>query len=602
MATGSALLTNLWSIIRYHRRPLMGFHLYFSALVLFLFAPVVTGLLEIMVRFSGASLISNDELVRFLFTPLGNLWLVISGILLSLLLFLQVAGIVILTTRNTKGVYPSSANALWAVLIRLPRLLKLAGLQVLLHGLVLLPILFAVRASFVYFLGEYDIYFVINNRPPELIGFTVSLLIALSLIVLVNGQLYARYCLSLPLLIIEGRGPIDALKRSAVLVRQTRLKVVRLSLFVAGSVALPVLVFNLLMQGVGGLLFAILPNVVTLQIVLTLLLIISSAIMGVVLSFVAISSNSLVLLKLYRRAVGHEPICFNEEEPRSTVVFAWSFEILLVLFAIVQISDLAARVTPAEEALVIAHRGASWQAPENSLSAIELAIQQGADYIELDVQRTADGVLVLKHDRDLLRVAGDPRRIWDIDYADLQQLDAGTWFAPEFAGEVVPSLASAIELVDGRAGLYLEIKNASFMPGIVEQTVALVQQMGVVDSTVIAALSPSVLNQVQRLEPALRTSLLVHSSIGRLPYDRYDILALRGATITPQVRRLASQHNTELHAWTINNDYLVHRYLDVGVDGIITDVPDLVREVLVQRQDLNRAELFLLRLRDWIWH
>src|SRR4029077_5001105 len=95
--------------------------------------------------------------------------------------------------------------------------------------------------------------------------------------------------------------------------------------------------------------------------------------------------------------------------------------------------------------VVIAHRGYSRAAPENTLSAFRKAIEVGADVAELDVQETADGVVVVNHDRDLMRVAGDPRRIADITFAEARKLDLGSRIGPECAGERIPTLAEAIE-------------------------------------------------------------------------------------------------------------------------------------------------------------
>lgn len=344
-----------------------------------------------------------------------------------------------------------------------------------------------------------------------------------------------------------------------------------------------------------------LPGPALMQVTLMGVLIVSYVVLAVVVAFIAIGANSLLLLKLYLRCCGHTPTPLNELEPRATAPLAWAFELALVLLALGQLTYIAHSFDTREQIANIAHRGASWDAPENSIAAIEAAIEQGADYIELDVQQTADGTLVLIHDRDLLRVAGDRRAIWDIDYEELAQLDAGSWFSMSFAGEPVPTLEQAIEVIRGRAQLYLEIKTAPQMPNLVEDTIAELQRLEFVDDTIIAALSPRVLNQALALEPDLRSSLLVHTAIGTLASHPFNALGLRDGIVTPRQIRAARQGDYELHVWTVNNRRDMHRFIDMGVDGIITDVPALLNEVLAEREQLNRTELLLLRMRHWVW-
>src|SRR5262249_2835558 len=107
---------------------------------------------------------------------------------------------------------------------------------------------------------------------------------------------------------------------------------------------------------------------------------------------------------------------------------------------------------------VTAQRGHARAAPENTLSAVRAAIASGADYAEVDVQQTADGVVVLLHDRDLKRVAGVSRRLDELSYDEVRRLDVGSWFSPAFAGERVPTLVEVIDLCRGRIRLNIELK------------------------------------------------------------------------------------------------------------------------------------------------
>ena len=216
------------------------------------------------------------------------------------------------------------------------------------------------------------------------------------------------------------------------------------------------------------------------------------------------------------------------------------------------------------------------------------------------MRETADGVPVLMHDRDLRRVAGDDRRIWEIRSAELDEIDVGGWFGPGFAGEPVPTLVQAIEATRGRATLYIEIKPAPETPELVRRVVETLQAEEALDGTVIASLNRAILDEVHDLEPALRRAQLVHTSIGRLDRRSYDILAMRAAIVTPNDVVTARRLGYELHVWTVNDPALMSRFIDMGVDAIITDRPARLRLLLEERAELGHAERLVIKIRNWL--
>jgi glycerophosphoryl diester phosphodiesterase len=250
---------------------------------------------------------------------------------------------------------------------------------------------------------------------------------------------------------------------------------------------------------------------------------------------------------------------------------------------------------------VTAHRGSSLRAPENTLSAIEPAIADGADFIEIDVRQTADGALVLLHDRDLRRVAGDRRAIWDVTLDEARALDVGGWFGPEFVGERIPTLAEAVEAARGRAQLYLEIKPSPQTPDLARAVVELLEALEFLDDTIVASLDRNTIRDVAALAPDVRTSLLVHTVIGEI--DRTDLhaLGLRMALVTPAEVMAARRHGHELHVWTVNRPAQMSRFIDLGVDSIITDRPEVLAAILDERARVSQPQMLLNKIRNWLW-
>lgn len=595
------LAAQVWAAVRYHKRALVAYHLYFSLLALFALSPLAAWTLAGLVRISGSRMQGNEDLLYFLVTPTGAAWLIVASAIFAFFIFFQAAGMILIAARDQDDNFHSAINALWRVLKRFVRLFKLAAMQVVCHLLLAAPVMAMLVGLYQWLLSGYDIYYVLSVYPSEFYYFIALAGLLLCALALGSGLLYVSWSMALPAMLLDGLRPRAALTRSWQLIKGNRIRATRVILLVALVTLLLPVVFTLAFEALGAAVLAWLPGPATMQVVFMGLLIGLYVVLAVALSFLAISANSLLVLKLYLRLTGHQPDVFQELEPRAVGPLAWAFEGLLAVLALGQLTLVAQSFDTRQDVQVVAHRGASWDAPENTLAAIDIAIAQGADVIELDVQQTADGALVLLHDRDLLRVAGERRMLSDFSLAELTQLDVGSWFAADFADQRIPTLAQAVERLRGRAELYLEIKTSPAMPNVVEATVRELQRLNFVDQTTVIALSPATLNQVRALEPRFRTGLLVHTAIGTIERHPYDILALRDALISAEQIRAARNGNYQLHVWTVNSRRDIHRFMDMGVDGIITDVPGLARQVQQERQDLSRAEQLLLRMRHWVW-
>jgi glycerophosphoryl diester phosphodiesterase len=601
MPVASSMAREIAAAIRFHVRPLLAFHIYIALLLIFFFTPAVAWLLALLVRMSGQSMVGNEDLIRFVLTPTGLFWLLVSGTLLAVLAFVQHAGMMLIASRNDVARYRNAPAALWGVTWRLPRLLRLAAIQVIAHLLVVAPFLAILTALFVNLLGQYDIYYVLNERPLAYWQFLGLAALVLTAMLLANGSLYLRWILALPYLLMEECGAREALQRSAALSRGHRVSMAGRVLGLAAFVVLTPILITAGLDGLGGLLLAAMPERYGLLIPVMAALVLLHVLLGIVIAFVAISANSLLILKLYHRRIGRRLAVPAETEPRRTGLFAWSLEALVVLLALGQLSWVAQKLDIQDEVAITAHRGSSVTAPENTLAAIEQAISDGADYVELDVRLTADGVAVLLHDRDLRRVAGVPRNIWEVNYETVRTLDVGKWFDPAFAGESIPTLEQAIEALRGRARLYLEIKPSPHSPDLTRRVVATLQQTGFTGETLLAALDPRILHEARRFDADLRTSLLIHTAIGRPETQPFDALALRDGLVTASVLDRVRRHGREVHVWTVNEPREMARFMDMGVDHIITDRPDVLAELIRERSKLSELERLLLRMRNWVW-
>jgi glycerophosphoryl diester phosphodiesterase len=255
---------------------------------------------------------------------------------------------------------------------------------------------------------------------------------------------------------------------------------------------------------------------------------------------------------------------------------------------------------------IIAHRGSSEDAPENTLAAIELALEQEADAIEIDVRMTSDGTVILMHDSTLERTTNDTqnRRVRDVTYEEIKTLDAGSWFSSDFEDEPVPTLEEVLELVGRRADLFIEMKDKS--NAMNERVVALVEKYNVENTASILSDSESQLHAIKALNEDIETIMLISTFYGNITTlindESIDHFALGFAFYINNDEYVTRMHdsNRKVYAWTVNTEDTIASLSRREVDGLITDRPIYAREqaYLKNASDFTTTVLELLFQND----
>ncbi|MEU6086115.1 glycerophosphodiester phosphodiesterase family protein [Streptomyces sp. NPDC047085] len=261
-----------------------------------------------------------------------------------------------------------------------------------------------------------------------------------------------------------------------------------------------------------------------------------------------------------------------------------------------------ARAGESGRATVVAHRGASAYAPENTLASIDKAAKLGFTWVENDVQRTRDGRLVVIHDDSLARTTNveqvfpgrAPWKVKDFTAAEIARLDAGSWYSPAYAGARVPTLEQYMRRVEhNHEKLLLEIKNPELYPGIEQETVKLLANEGWLDRQhlgrlIVQSFSADSVRTVHALKPALTTAFL-----GKPPVTRLNEYARFTDLINPSYGSISADYVSAVHthtgphggrlgvfAWTVDDAVTAWKVAGYRVDGIITNKPDVVRAAL----------------------
>ena len=246
---------------------------------------------------------------------------------------------------------------------------------------------------------------------------------------------------------------------------------------------------------------------------------------------------------------------------------------------------------PGDHFTVIAHRGASAYFPENTLAAFQGAIDLKADMVEMDIQLTADGEVVVFHDEIITRCTGGGGRIADHTLVQLKKLDAGSWFSEEFRGEKIPTLTEALNLCRDKIAVNIEIKTEAVTDvvsgGIEEKCLAKVHSAGLQEHVVFSSFDPRALLHLKQIEDSAPTAVLYERKYygSKLPSQ---ILAMFGAAaFNCSLKELGGKWLADLqtnripfNVYTVNDEKNMLKLLDWNTGGIFTNRPDLLRQTL----------------------
>jgi glycerophosphoryl diester phosphodiesterase len=228
--------------------------------------------------------------------------------------------------------------------------------------------------------------------------------------------------------------------------------------------------------------------------------------------------------------------------------------------------------------LIIAHRGASGNAPENTLAAFRKAVALGATFIETDLHLSRDARFVAIHDATVNRTTNGQGMVHDMTLTDLRKLDAGSWFGSEFTGERIPTLEEILEFCKKNdVVFYLEIKPGAAWGGE-HALIGALRESGEIPRVVVISFDAAIVLNLRKIEPTLMTGLLYDGQIEN-PLDKaVEIgarqLAVRGDLVTPALIAQAKKKDLQVVCWTVNHPAHMRMLAAAGVDGIMSDYPE----------------------------
>jgi len=591
-------------------KPLVVYELLMSLLSATVLAPLVVTCSYHLIGISGESVLGNQDLVQFALSPIGAAALMLVVSMTVGLLFLEFSGLILLVDAALRGSALSTRQVVAWMFSAAPRLLGLAVLQSSLAILAALPFLGLAAVAYWFLLSGSDINFYLTERPPRFwVAVTIGIALALGLAASA-AWLLAQWAFSVPVCVLNGHSWLSALRLSS---RLARGRTWRLLLTIVGWLLLKdVAIFAALVGLDWGntVLFRQFDDRLSALVWSTVAMLLLDAIALQLLGAVfAIGLAALIAYEYQgarrsssdpRFAIAVKSVVASVPWPaRRTRAAIVAIALMGPVASLVYALVLSREFVEHRSVRVTGHRAGPKPAPENSLSALRASIAVRADFVEIDVQQTADGHVVLLHDRDLRRVTGDARDLHDVKLADLKALRLQA-AGGEPSDDGIPTLAEFLAACDGQIRLNIELKDYGHSPHLAAAVLEVLRAHGFIDRAIVSCFEMPPLVEVRQGEPGLPVGVIlsvVQGDASRLPVD---FLSLNQRLVRADLVRRAHQRGMEVHAWTVNERSTALRVLELGCDNLITSDPALMREVVDWHAGLGDVERMLVRLRRWL--
>jgi len=550
-----------------------------------LLMPVLHGLFNFLMRSRGYDYIANGLIQKFLISPQGLIMALVSLAAGFIIILLEIGGLIILSHQAITGAKESRfIDILKYSLSKSKYLLGFDGIVITLYLLLIAPLLDNNAKASVF-------------KHLRIPGFIMDVIEAnnfyfalLSIVVIIVTIFSIRWIFALHVLLLNKNGNKNFLKESAQLVKGNFMRIIKH--FIALGI---IQLFYAVMQIMIGILISLLILFIfsSLNMELVVLFLFCVAILGILLlSFVGLPLSLIYFTKIYHSISTNEikPLEIKEVKRRyffDTIVnskITWGISIILILICIflysVSIMDSFENVK--YDVAITAHRGSSKEAPENTKAALMMAMKNGADYAEIDVQLTQDGHVILLHDKTLARTGSTNKLTSEISLEEIRKLDVGKWFSKAYVNEPVPTLQEVLELTKGKIKLNIEIKGYGNSLQLIPKVIDLIHEYDFMNECVITSLDYNDLLIVEETEPKLKTGYIMFVALGNLEKMEIDFYSVEESNVSEDFVEKAHKIGREVHVWTINSEESMQSMLELGVDNIITDYDRDLYELILK--------------------
>ncbi len=595
--------TKILDVVRKNIGRIFVIHLVYVALGTLLFMPLVGVIGRFLLGLSGQTALSDFDIAYFIMTPLGMASLILLAALLIAILVFEQASLMVISAGSVQERHVSVMSALQFTVGHARSIFFFAIRLVVRVLCIVLPFLALAGVVFVTLLSKYDINYYLAETPP--VFFVAAAAIAVLLLAMFTLLLVKLFSwsLALPLVLFTDVSPAGSFQESRQQTLGHKIFFVKaLAVWGVASLLMSMVVMGFV-QFLGGQVAPLFFNSMTLLVVVLGGLLVLWALCNLLVTTITSGSFAALVTALYEHAGATIDISEFAADPQKSRKTISAFRLVLILICAAVAAGLVGvwlfnGIQTEDHVEVIAHRGAAGKAPENTMASIRQGVQDKADWIEIDVQETADGQVVVIHDSDFMKLSGVDTKVWDGTLEEIQKIDIGSWFDPKFAGERVPTLAAVLEAVRDKSRLLIELKYYGHDEQLEQRVIDIVEQAGMVDQVAVMSLKYDGVEKLLSLRPEWQTGLLLSKSLGSLSGLDVDFFAVNMVMASSGFVRRMHAAGKQVYVWTVNDQVSMSQVMSLGVDGIITDEPELARKVLAERAEMSSLERLLIHAAD----
>lgn len=590
--------------LRFVWRPTLTVHIVFTLLGVAIFAPLLGVSGKLLLRLSGRPAVADQDIAVFLLSPFGIFALIVFAALLVGIMAFEQSAMMRAALGYSRQERVLALQALRFTARRAPSVFWFSGHLVARLLLIVLPFAAASGAIALLTITDYDINYYLAEKPPEFIRAAVLISIVLAGGVAVLVRKLVGWSLALPLVLFTDVPPGKSFSESNRCVAGHRPAILWSGLLWAASALLLGAVVLGLVRIIGGL--AVPPVAGDLSRLLIVLLLLGALFVTSNFLVTTVTSGHFAALvtSIFERlavAGGYTPtrnqrgLVSDENRagaltPGRLAAGLLGAAVLAVIAGTALLNDIRIQ----DDVLIIAHRGAAGRAPENTLASVRAALEDRADWIEIDVQETADGEVVVVHDSDFMKLSGDPVKVWNVTLDRLADIDVGGWFSSAFAGERVPTLREVLDTARGRANVVIELKYYGHDERLEQRVADIVEATDMAGHVAVMSLKYDGVRKMKELRPDWTVGLLSATAIGDLSRLDTDFLAVSTNMASRGFVQRAHDAGKRVFVWTVNDPVTLSQVITRGVDGIITDEPAMARKILAERAELSTPERLLI--------
>ncbi|WP_158560875.1 glycerophosphodiester phosphodiesterase [Paenibacillus contaminans] len=598
------LIVDVFRTMTFTFREVMMFELFYKALTFFIFIPTISVVFHKLLSMGGFAGATNYELLRFFMSKYGLLCMALLVPTATVLIFVEFAVLIIISYLGQHRVRTNLLRAFLQALSSMPSLFTFGFAGWALYLLLILPLLNpGLGASLLPTLAVPNF---ISGELYKTGGGTLLYLGGLAVLLFFN----IRWTFSLHALVIGGiAGFRQAAKQSAAVMRKSYIKmtvVVGITLLVFFVVVVLATLLLLVVvtvahsliageTGTGGFVRSILAKTFIVSTYASTIFIMPLYVTTLTRLYIekTESHRSVLQLPEWRADGNSTPHIRRMFRPHRSRLFMF---LLLIAFAtgLVLAPAIGGKAFTDHDFVVMAHRGYTAKGVENTIEAIQGAIDVGADYAEIDIQETKDGRLAVIHDTNLKRLTGKNAEVFDLTMDELRQLEVRQG---PFTGRI-STLEEIIRLTQGRIKLNIELKTHGKERDLVNTFVRVIRDYDLTGQCVVQSLNGDIIRQVKALEPSLEVGYILFAGTPRWERTGADFFNMEEYRVSEAVIAAAKALNKRIYVWTVNDPAAMERYFRMGADGIVTDQPE--QALLVADGVRASEDPFFDALFDWL--